>query len=245
MQGIYIILTLIVVALVLNQVIGLNVLQAKDQRNLELEKAANDILEIMTTSGNCLGYQETGTIESREVKLNNHHVIDVNKLKEFASTYSDTEPPCARDYRFRFNFQVELSPLSRDHTNEQTWSIGVKTHSLGDAGRAAISISSPISVRIDDITTQPALATLTLYDGELEELTGLIDQVCFTNSAVNSELTLSYTTYKSQSGLCMSYQSGEFCLKLSCKKNVDFSKVNPGNYKITIKPFEDRIKVEI
>lgn len=245
MNGIYLILTLIVIALVLNQLVGLNALQAEGQKDLELKKTANNILEIMATSEKCLGYKETAEVEGRKVNLNDHHVIDIDKLKTSESAYYDTEPPCARDYRYRFNFQVELSSLSANHLTGQKWSMGVKTHSLGDAGKSAISISSPISVRMDDITTQPALATLTLYDGELEELSGLIDRACFTNSIVDSEITLSYPTYKSNADLCMSYQAGDFCLKMSCKKDVAFSKVNPGTYKIKIEPVGDRIKVEI
>lgn len=246
MKSIYLILVFITVLIVINQLFTLNLITAENQRELDKRKTVNDILEILTASPSCFAYEEMGDIKDHQVKLATHRVVDVNKLESFALNYADIEPDCARSYRYRFAVEVEKFDISKTIDVSKKWNFGIKTSSLGDAQKQVDSGSTPITIRINDVETQPGIIRVTLYDGDLESLTGVIDRVCSTNTEENIEIKLSYPIYLGQDGssLCMNYNKGDFCLKFACKRQVEFSNVNAGNYKIRIVPIGDKIKVE-
>ena len=112
-KGIYLIIVLVTIAIVLNQIASLNLARAKVSKESEMRNTANDILELLTTSNNCLAYVENGTAEGRNVKLSTQRIIDYGKLLDFASTYTDLEPDCARDFTYRYNVKVEKLNLTR------------------------------------------------------------------------------------------------------------------------------------
>jgi hypothetical protein len=112
-KGIYLIIVLITIAVVLNQFTSLNLARAKANKELEMRNRANDILELLTTSSNCLAYVENGTAEGRDIKLETQRIIDYDKLLSFTSTYTEIEPECARDYNYRYRVKVEKLNFTR------------------------------------------------------------------------------------------------------------------------------------
>jgi len=250
MQGIYLILVLIVIALVLNEITNMNIFQTGSQENVEVKKIANDALEMMIVSDNCLGYKEKGEVEGKEVTLDNHHAIDLNKLESFSSSYANIEPGCVRNYKYRFEFEFETSNLTKDGFSDspEKWHIGVSNHSEGKALKMAVSLSTPVGIRISDTTTQPATATITVYNGDLEQFSGLIDSTCFTGVKTTSQMIINYPTY-TKSGvknyLCMNYQKGEFCVALACEKKITLLNLNAGSYDITLTPEKDQLIIGV
>jgi hypothetical protein len=476
MKGIYLILVLVTVSIVLNQIANLNLTQATQQKELDFRNIANDILETLTGSVNCLAYKETGEAEYKPVDLSLHRVVDINKLNNFASVYADIEPECARNFKFRYQIKVEKFNLTRlfqtmpgeipypgnrdiviifdnsesmnqqnrlatakeaaleflkcagetdrvgivtfrdichveqkanltllgslgsseranlasviasidaksgtplinsiektkevlkgeatdpsrvkmvvlltdgretccpppplncncekypcgttacrdpckdklcdvakkafspssfppsgvpvftigfmvdaqgekelkcvaEKTNgkyfyadidelvkifceiargkiepeeSETWYFGAQTHSLGDALKSTISLSIPVSIRINDVKTQPGQITINIYNGELEELSGIVDRSCLLNIKLEENIFVSYRTYgktvNNENFLCMRYQSGEFCSKLSCTKSLEFPQLSPGSYRSKVVPEPDKIRVVV
>lgn len=456
MKGIYLILVLVTIAIVLNQMSALNLLRATEEKQLELRKSANNILETLTGSDKCLAYREIGATNEKSVELTTHRVIDYEKLQKFSIKYPDIEPECARDFRYRYSIKIEkfnitkieskkppsviLPPGNRDiilifdssqtmsdqperitsakaaalkfiecadetdrlsivtfglsgdswcvveelfpltfittenketmknkinsieaHSgtplidsilktraildtesnssrsrmvilmtdgqetccgskcpyrqgdfrctapcsglicsiaesvipsdvpvytigfmitgtaeselmcianktngkyfysdiskltnvfceiagekkekeNPESWNFSVETHSRGKAFRSSVTVSTAISIRMSDVKTQPGLLTITVYDGELEQLTGIIDNACLNGFDFEGEISVSYPTYVRTYGgksyMCMSYEKGEFCLRLSCDKGIVFPEIVPGNYQIKVK----------
>lgn len=147
-------------------------------------------------------------------------------------------------------FYADISKLSKvfceiaggkpEEEKPETWHFGVQNHSLGDAFKSSLTISTAVSIKISDVKTQPGLITLTIYSGELEELSGIIDKSCLSGIESDEQISLSYATYaKSQNDknyICMSYKNGDFCLTLSCAKEIVFPKLSPGTYKIKVIP---------
>jgi hypothetical protein len=145
-------------------------------------------------------------------------------------------------------FYADMSKLSKvfceiaggkpEEEKPETWYFGVQNHSLGDALKSTVAISSAVSIRMTDVKTQPGLVTITIYSGELEQLSGIIDKTCLSGIEIDGQIYLSYTTYaKSQNDknyICMSYKNGEFCSMLSCTKEIVFPKLSPGSYKIKV-----------
>ena len=250
MQGIYLILVLVVIALVLNEITGMNIFQTEAQGNIEIKKIANDALEMMVVSNNCLGYKETGEVEGKQVTLDNHHVIDLKKLEDFSSSYSSIEPGCVRNYRYRLEFEFETSNISKDDFSSSTkiWHIGVNNHSEGKSLKTIVSLSTPVGIRMSDTLIQPATATVIVYNGDLEQFSGLIDGVCFTGMKTKAQLIINYPTY-TKSGiknyLCMNYQKGEFCVMLACEKKITVFNLNAGKYEVTITPAKDQLIIGV
>jgi len=464
MKGIYLILVLVTISIVLNQIVGLNLEIKKQEKNLEIQKVAGNILESLTGSVNCLAYKEVGEVESKAVSLSVQRVIDINKLEDFNKTYSDIEPECVRDYNYRFSVKVDKYNLTRlferkypqipvpgnrdivlifdnsfsmkgarietaraaalkmidcsDPTdrlalvsfgdgvtkenwceasqklplmyleneskedfikafstlqsdfgtplekslkkaveilkndsdegrskmiimmtdgyenccdgcesckcgqsecrifckdvlcnnvlkivpkeipvftigflvdpeaeevlkciasktnglyfpateaelakifceigggespkeNMETWKFGVQNHSYSDALKSSVSISTGVSIRYSGTKTQPGLLTVTVYDGELETLSGFIDRVCSSGVEMSNEVVLSYATYAktvdSKSFICMK-QTKEFCSILSCTKKIEFPNIAPGKYIIKAIPKDGKIVVMV
>jgi hypothetical protein len=451
MKGIYLILVLVTIAIVLNQIVGLNLQTKNEEKNLDVQRTANNILETLVGSSNCLAYEETSEVGEKTVPLSTHRVIDKNKLESFTKKYSDVEPECARDYKYRFSVEVEKYNLTRiferkypqipfpgnrdivlifdnsgsmkggkldtaraaalkmidcaDSTdrlavvifgdgqgdsyvcdaiqktkltfldnesksyftgvlstvqaffgtplekslkkavevlekestdpgrskmiilmtdggenccngcesckcgktyecvnyckdslcnnvekivpkgipvfpigflvdalaekalkcvasktngiyfpateselakifceigggeilkeNVERWSFGVQDHSYSDALKSSVSISTGVPIRYGETKVQPGLVTIIVYDGELERLTGLVDNVCSTGIEMSEDMILSYATYTKTVGnknlICMN-SGKEFCSVFSCKRDVEMPDLAPGHY---------------
>jgi hypothetical protein len=136
-------------------------------------------------------------------------------------------------------------------TPEETefWFFGVQDHSPGDALKLTASISTPVAIRMDENKIQPGLLTITAYKGELEQFSGIIDKVCLTGIEFYGQLFFSYPTYiknvSNKNFVCMDYKNTESCLRLSCGAEIEFSKINPGSYKMRVKSEAGKIIVSV
>ncbi len=102
-KGFMLIFILIVMAIVINQITFYQYNSEKITREYELASSAMGIAGILSNSQKCLSYEESSETYSR--------VLDINKIEEFASKYSDIEPECARNYFIGYNATVELLPI--------------------------------------------------------------------------------------------------------------------------------------
>lgn len=117
----------------------------------------------------------------------------------------------------------------------EVWEFGVNSSSPTNALSTKFESSTIASIRFEN-KTQPALVTISLYFGELETITNLIDRVCFSGSSLSYKLKISNPTYQKIVGgenfVCQSYMGKEYCQKVYCK-NLKMQPINtPGQYKL-------------
>jgi hypothetical protein len=124
----------------------------------------------------------------------------------------------------------------------EIWEFGVKNFSKKDAFRAEVTFSLPITIRIKDNQIQPGRITIKMVDGELEELVGVLDDVCISNITKELRLSLSYPVEEKNGYVCMRIEKEDICKKTYCKVN-HFS-INQGSYTLSIKKVGDSIDVK-
>jgi hypothetical protein len=133
--------------------------------------------------------------------------------------------------------------------NPESWVFGVDSHSTGSSLKSGMSISTAVSIRVNETKSQPAIITITIYDGELERIAGAIDSSCITNKEVQTAVSFSSQVVLKQldgrNVICMISNDQESCSKLSCTKQIDFPSLVAGSYTIKIKPQTDKIKIEV
>jgi hypothetical protein len=112
MKGIYLILVIIIIAIVINQITTVNVGVSKGQEENRLREKSMSILDTLVGSTKCLGYEESGKVEGKNIDLASHRIIDVEKLKNFSKDFADLEPDCARDFEFGYRVSVETLPIN-------------------------------------------------------------------------------------------------------------------------------------
>ncbi len=131
-KGVFLILTLLIIGISVNRLFSLNVATFEESEEQKLNNKAINTLEVLTGSKNCLAYDEIGKIEGREGELATHRILDIKKLDDFKTKYSDLEPSCARDYKVGYKIDVEVSK-DMDKLKEYVFSGGV-IWSDGDRG---------------------------------------------------------------------------------------------------------------
>jgi len=130
-------------------------------------------------------------------------------------------------------------------TNEdyQEWFFGSNNHSIDEALTNYVTVSMPVSIKITDTKTQPGLATIRLYKGELEELVGSIDRTCETGLETNKKIYISYPVKLDGNSICMNNAGKMNCRKFACK-SVKFDGINtPGMYDFDFKKEDNTVKV--
>lgn len=131
----------------------------------------------------------------------------------------------------------------------ESWAFGTNNFSKDDALRNRMTISIPVVVYYDKSKLMPAVLSIDIVDGELEDFSNLVDKSCLTGEKMTSSLHLSYPTYKHVSGgknyVCMSIEGQEVCQRLSCEKQILFEeRIAPGKYRIVVEP-NQMIKVRV
>jgi Mg-chelatase subunit ChlD len=125
----------------------------------------------------------------------------------------------------------------------QEWFFGSKNHSIDDALKNYVTISMPVSIKITDTKTQPGLATIRLYKGELEELVGSIDKTCETGLETSKKIYISYPVKLDGNSICMDNAGRISCRKFACE-NVKFEGINsPGMYDFYFKKEDNSVTV--
>ncbi|MBS3052253.1 MAG: hypothetical protein J4428_02705 [Candidatus Aenigmarchaeota archaeon] len=131
-KGVFLILTLLIIGISVNRLFSLNVATFEESEEQKLNNKAINTLEVLTGSKNCLAYDEIGKIEGREGELATHRILDIKKLDDFKTKYSDLEPSCARDYKVGYKIDIEVSK-DLDKLKEYVFSGGI-LWSDGDRG---------------------------------------------------------------------------------------------------------------
>lgn len=204
--------------------------QAANQLNLV--SASTNTLLLLANSPDCLAYNSPST---NGLYAN---IVDIQKLKEISTDYSNAEPPCAKNYNF--GWKATIVEISQDsQTPVHTWSFGAQNFSTGTAFKYDLNTSMPIAVRYSDKNVIPANIYIYMVDGELENIAGALDWTCalFRNNEINITsfgIHTSYplTYYKATNQLC-SGSKIQSCRVLSCP--LVFRNINsPGDYVWTI-----------
>ena len=118
----------------------------------------------------------------------------------------------------------------------EIWTFGVNTSSPPNALYTKFESSTSASIKFEN-KTQPAIFKLTLYYGELETMSNLVDQVCFSGNSLTYNMKLSNPTYskidQNENFVCQTYKDKEYCQKVYCQ-NIDIQTITPGNYILSI-----------
>lgn len=201
-------------------------------KQLNLVSASTNTLLILANSPDCLAFIAPST---NGLYAN---LVDVQKLKQITSDYSNIEPPCARNYDF--GWRATVVEASQDsQTPIHTWSFGANNFSTGAAFKYDLNTSMPIAIRYSDKVVIPANIYIYMVNGELENIAGALDWTCtlFRNNDINITsfgIHTSYplTYYNSTNQLC-SGSKVQSCRIMSCPlviRNIN----SPGDYVWTI-----------
>jgi len=138
-----------------------------------------------------------------------------------------------------------VSPKERETGEDyQSWYFGSRDHSTDKALKDSVTISIPVSIKISDTKTQPGLATIKLFKGELEELTGLIESTCETGLETRKRIDISYAVKLDGNSICMNNAGKINCRKFVCSSSVQFNEIkSPGIYEFHFKKEGNTVKV--
>jgi Mg-chelatase subunit ChlD len=139
----------------------------------------------------------------------------------------------------------EIVSKERETTEDyQSWYFGSHGHSRDNALKGSVLISLPVSIKITDTKTQPGLATIMLFKGELEELVGSIDRTCETGLETRKKIYISYPVKLKENSICMNNAGRMNCRKFACNLDVKFEGINsPGMYEFYFKKEGNTLKV--
>jgi hypothetical protein len=138
-----------------------------------------------------------------------------------------------------------VSPKERETSEDyQSWYFGSRDHSTDKALKDSVTISIPVSIKISDTKTQPGLATIKLFKGELEELTGLIESTCETGLETRKKIDISYAVKLDGNFICMNNAGKINCRRFVCSSSVQFNDIKaPGMYEFHFKKEGNIVKV--
>lgn len=128
------------------------------------------------------------------------------------------------------------------------WEFGNIVFSKDSALREKVSTLIPVSVRIDKDTILPAKMKISVYDGELETFTNLVEDACVSGQTINQPISVSYpVSWESRDGknhLCMQFPDGKECRKVYCDKDFEFDGIKTaGKYNLNILVSRDIIRI--
>ncbi len=112
MKGIYLIIILITIAIVLNQVASFYSMLSEQEKTLDLREEAMNILEKLSSSKECLAYEEKGNIQNQDFYLSTHRIIDARKLEQFSSEFEEVQPTCTKSFDFGYRITIETFPIN-------------------------------------------------------------------------------------------------------------------------------------
>jgi len=241
-KGIYLILVLLIIGLFINRIFSLNVMSSKESADLKFNSRASNIIEILSGSKSCLAYEEIGTIQGNDKELSTHRILDKEKLDEFQSNYEDIEPGCAKDFAFGYRVEVNTFPFEIETSKEspktkktlsvkidpEKWEFGDSVFSVDDAFKKSMTISIPITVYYDNSKFVPGKMKITLVMGKLESVVGFVEMACSEPGEQTSSMVLTYPVdiekIQGENHVCMYFLENKKCQRLSCQKDIQFTK---------------------
>jgi len=111
-KGIYLILVIIIISIVSFLIIDYNRQLTSEAEEFDLRTHATEIMDILSGSEKCLALQDVANIQGESLNLSYNRVIDLNKLEEFSSTFSEYEPDYGRDFKYRYKIKIETQPIN-------------------------------------------------------------------------------------------------------------------------------------
>lgn len=164
---------------------------------LMMEKCANEGCPTIKYADK--SFQQTGIVNvgPLDVKVNSDWVYvgqtNLNDLKKFdlllLNTHGTVFSPISLESLFYQNPDAE----------KDIWSFGQRETSRKDALRNQIVSRFPIVVKEDESRYYPGIMQITATDGELEELSGKIDEACERDIDIQHQIFLHYPVYYSGS----------------------------------------------
>jgi len=130
-----------------------------------------------------------------------------------------------------------IRPPNKAYTSVErdVWSFGSSGHSEGKALDGSITISLPVMVKRGN-EFLAGFIRLSVYDGDLESVSGLIEYVCRkgTESNLDTFIDLPMRYDDATKTLCMTNpDKTESCRKISCDSEIVMDEVkNPGRYRL-------------
>ncbi|OGI15085.1 hypothetical protein A3K63_03830 [Candidatus Micrarchaeota archaeon RBG_16_49_10] len=143
------------------------------------------------------------------------------------------------------NLFCELISEAPEETPEfQDWTFGTRAHSEGGLLRSAYTVTSPVLIKNSETLVQPGLLYLTVYDGQLEELAGIIRNVCENGGKVEKRVDFGSPSYFNDGKICMYNEGKELCKRVFCDLPINFPKVDQaGSY--LVRAYNDKGVVEV
>jgi len=211
------------------------------ESELDLRTTATNLLTILASSEDCLGYV------TRETMSSYANIVDVQKLEEFSDRYADIEPWCARSYRYGWRAKVkEMNDMGKPL---REWSFGAANFSKGKALSRGIITNMPIGVKHSKKDIKPGLLEIEVVDGDLERVAGFLDMVCEFGRdkgdyLATKSLSIVYPVYLEGGKLCSGYGSTKACRRLLCE-DVRMENINAGSYYLRARYYNNVLYVSI
>lgn len=230
------VITIVLLLLLYNSISSFGLREKVASQNLDTTADSTNILLVLANSPLCLAYDAPS---SNGLYAN---VIDVQKLNHFASVYANQEPECARSYDSGWRVTIK----EFDQSNGQTiygnvWSFGATNFSLDvNTGNSLnFDFSMPVAIHYSDKLTKPAIMTIHLVSGELEEIAGIVDWTCqlhnqnqLSKSSVQIHTSYPISYDPNTNSLCQVSKVNS-CRIMDC--NLDFAGYkSAGNYLMQI-----------
>lgn len=228
------VITIILLLLLYNSISSFTVREKEAQQSLNIAADATNILLLLSNSPLCLAYKAPAT----QGQVAN--TVDIQKLNSFSQIYSSKEPDCARNFDYGWRITVkEFKQTGGTTVYGNAWSFGAAQFSQGSASTDSLNFSLPIAIHYSDSLTMPGIMIITIVNGELEKISGVIDWACdlhrqgsLTKSTVQIHTSYPISYDASSQSLCQVSKT-KWCRITDC--SLDFSGLKAsGTYLIKI-----------
>jgi phage anti-repressor protein len=112
-KTVYLILVIVSINLFIFQYISLNKRQNEIVNKIDIKIAAENILNQIVSSDECLAYKENIEVQGNQVNQVTHKTLDLKKILEFETKFSDFEPNCTKNYGYGYYVIIEKYNFTR------------------------------------------------------------------------------------------------------------------------------------
>ncbi len=130
---------------------------------------------------------------------------------------------------------IRLPNRAEAAVEKTEWKFGTTGHSEGKALTGSVTLSLPVIIKRDR-EHLAGFITVSVYDGDLESVSGLIEYVCKkgVESNVDTFIDLPMKFYNERKELCLvNADDSESCRKVKCDADIVMDDItNPGRYRI-------------
>lgn len=112
-KSVYLILVIVAINLFIFEYISLNKRQNEMVNRVDIKIAAENILDQIISSEDCLAYKENITVQEKPIDEVTHKVLDIKKIQDFERRFSLYEPDCVKDYGYGYYINIEKYNFTR------------------------------------------------------------------------------------------------------------------------------------